>query len=388
MTAPLSPNAANATNATNTANATATESAFTCPYCGQALDLLVVNPAGELIGCEECAEELGLAGDAMTLDEWNAPVLVQSVLEQYSLGDWQVGKPAATDTQRPRAHYWEVTANGRRYFLKQFHSWYPQESIAYTHSILSHLLEQGLSVARVVAAQDGSSFVTTDDSNWALYQALEGRHASERDWMWGRPKAAEMLGALHHALEGFTPEGQPFEPWNAWTIETVDSVLESWQPHPDLPPDLLSYIRDRLAHRYFGDLYPQLPKLVVHGDYVTSNVLWRGDAVSMTISGVVDFERAHLDTALFDFAWGLGDRRPPLLRASVSSYSRMRPLMPIEREALPEALLLGQIMAIDMQMTYFNNMREVSRLAQELLMTVRDIDSLRKAVSLLRQNSY
>ncbi|MDE3230874.1 MAG: hypothetical protein KGO05_13430, partial [Chloroflexota bacterium] len=100
------------------------------------------------------------------------------------------------------------------------------------------------------------------------------------------------------------------------------------------------------------------------------------------ISGILDFERAHPDTALFDFAWGLGDRRPPLLRATVASYSRARPLSPVEREALPEALLLGMLMAIDIQMTYFGNMREVARLASELHHTVRDLESLRKAVAL------
>ncbi len=198
----------------------------------------------------------------------------------------------------------------------------------------------------------------------------------------GRPKAAETLGALHAALEGVTPDGEPFAPWAAWTIDTVDRVLEGWQPHPELPADLLGYVRDRLARRYFAELYPALPKLVVHGDFVSANMLWRGDAISSSISGILDFERAHSDTALFDFAWGLGDRRPPLLRATVASYTRARPLSVLEREALPEALLLGMLMAIDMQMTYFGNMREVTRLATELHYTVRDLESLRKAVAL------
>jgi Ser/Thr protein kinase RdoA (MazF antagonist) len=161
----------------------------------------------------------------------------------------------------------------------------------------------------------------------------------------------------------------------------MDRVLESWHPHPDLSPDLLGHIRDRLATRYFDDLYPALPKLVVHGDYVAANVLWRGDSMNAQISGVLDFEKAHLDTALFDFAWGLGDRRPPLLRATLAAYTRVRPLSVAEREALPEALLLGAIMAIDMQMTYFNNLDEVARLAQDLLLLVRDIESLRKAAA-------
>lgn len=359
------------------------ESPLACPHCGRQLSSLVVNPAGELIGCEECAEGLGLAGESLTLDEWNAPSLVTEALTRFELGSWRVTKPAATETQRPRAHFWQVETDGRRYFLKQFHEWFPAESITYAHSIHARLIEQGLPAPRAALDRDGASFTHVSGSYWALYHALEGRHANERDWMWGRPKAAETLGAMHHALEGFTPQGEPFEPWTAWSIETVDKVLESWQPQSDLlSPELLGFVRDRLAHRYFGQLYPELPKLVVHGDYVSANVLWRGDAISSNISGILDFERAHPDSALFDFAWGLGDRRPPLLRAAVASYSRARPLSPLEREALPEAMLLSALMAIDMQMTYFNDQREVTRLATDLHYMVRDLDSLRRAVAL------
>ncbi|HEX6121883.1 MAG TPA: phosphotransferase [Ktedonobacterales bacterium] len=353
-----------------------------CPSCGHVLDVLVINPAGELIGCEECADEFGLAGGTMTFTEWNATDAVHAVLRHYALSDCKVSKPAPTETQHPRAHYWEITSGGRRYFLKRFHDWYPREAIHYTHSILSHLAGQAMPTPRWVADRDGASFVEHDGEYWALYEALPGRQANEREWMWGRPKAAEMLATLHAALEGFTPEGEPFQPWNAWTIEIVDHVIESWHPHPDLPPDLLGFVRDRLATRYFSELYPALPKLVVHGDFVASNVLWRGESVSANICGVLDFERAHPDTALFDFAWGLGDRRPPLLRATVATYSRVRPLSAIEREAMPEALLLGALMGIDMQMTYFGDLDQVSHLAQELAFLVRDLEPLRKAVAL------
>jgi Ser/Thr protein kinase RdoA (MazF antagonist) len=147
-------------------------------------------------------------------------------------------------------------------------------------------------------------------------------------------------------------------------------------------------VRERLATRYFGDLYPQLPKMVVHGDFTMANVLWRGESSNATISGVLDFERAHRDTPLFDLAWGLGDRRPPLLRATVAAYHRMRLLSAIEREALPEAMLLGLLMGIDMQMNYYHNMREVGRLARDLAMTVRDLESLRKAVAIKTPGMY
>ena len=362
---------------------------LTCPSCGRLLDdLLVVNPAGELIGCEDCAESLGLAGGTLTLDEWNATDVVEEILSHYALQECQFSKPESTPTQRPRAHYWEVVAGNKRYFLKRFHDWYPVESIHHTHSILRHLFEEGVLVPRVITATNGADFCEGADSTWALYAARDGHQASENDWMWGRPKAAEMLAALHSALESCTPEGSSFQPWTAWTLETVDRVLESWQPTPELPEGLLGFVRERLATRYFGDLYPQLPKMVVHGDFTMANVLWRGESSNATISGVLDFERAHHDTPLFDLAWGLGDRRPPLLRATVAAYHRMRLLSAIEREALPEAMLLGLLMGIDMQMNYYHNMREVGRLARDLAMTVRDLESLRKAVAIKTPGMY
>lgn len=360
-----------------------------CPICGRLLDeVLVVNPAGELIGCEDCAESLGLAGGILGLDEWNATETVHSVLCHYPLPESQFSKPVSTPTQRPRAHYWEVTAGSKRYFLKRFHDWYPVESIAYTHGILDHLLEEALPTPRVISTKDGAQYYQSDDSTWALYAAREGHQANENDWMWGRPKAAEALAALHNALATCVPEGSSFQPWNAWTLDTVDQVIESWQPTSELPDELLGFVRERLAARYFDSLYPQLPKMVVHGDFTAANVLWRGESSNASISGVLDFERAHRDTVLFDLAWGLGDRRPPLLRATISAYHRVRPLSALEREALPEAMLLGLLMGIDMQMNYYHNLREVSRLARDLAMTVRDLESLRKVVALKAPSGY
>jgi Ser/Thr protein kinase RdoA (MazF antagonist) len=353
-----------------------------CPSCDRALEEVVVNPAGEMIGCGSCAEASGLAGESVSLEEWYAPDLVEEALSHYALDKVLVGKPEATATQRPRLHYWEVVADGRRYFLKRFQDWYPTEAIRYIHSILRCLEENRLPTPRYVLNTVGVSFTEAADSRWALYHALDGTSADESGWMWGRPKAAEALAVIHQTLQNFSPEGEVFAPWDAWTEETVDRVLESWSWQTNLHPDLIGYVRDRLATRYFGELYPALPKQVVHGDFILANVLWRGTGASATISGVLDFERAHRDTALFDFAWGLGDRRPPLLRATVAAYTRLRPLSTLEREALPESLLLGCLLAIDMQLMYFQNMREVARLGQDLHLMARDLEALRKAVAL------
>jgi Ser/Thr protein kinase RdoA (MazF antagonist) len=350
-----------------------------CPTCHRALDEVFVNPAGEMIGCRSCADKAGLAGESVSLEEWYAPELVEEALSHYALTDPHAGKPPATPTQRPRLHYWEVRAGNQRYFLKRFQDWYPTEAIRYIHSILRCLEENHLPTPRAILNTVGVSFTEAGESRWALYSALDGASVDENGWMWGRPKAAETLAVIHHTVQDFSPQGAAFEPWDAWTEETVTSVLESWSDLVDLPRDLLDFVHDRLVIRYFGELYPALPKQAIHGDFVLNNVLWSGAGGNVT--GVLDFERAHRDTVLFDFAWGLGDRRPPLLRATVAAYTRLRQLSDLEREALPEALLLGCVMAIDMQLMYFQNMREVERLGQDLFMMARDLEPLRKAVA-------
>lgn len=352
-----------------------------CPLCERSLTVLVVNPAGELIGCEECARARGLEHDTLTIQEWYAVDVVEEVLRQYGLSG-RIGKPDATSTMPPRAHYWEITTPTGRYFLKRFANWYSPDAICHMHSVISHLAASGVPVPRWVPVPfTGESFVKgSNGEHWALYEALDGYILGQQEWMWTRPQAAEMLGHMHNALQGFVPQGEECASWQAWTLETVDAVLDSWHTiSSEFSPELLGIVRERLATRYFGELYPELPKHVIHGDFVLSNVLWQKEPMGPRVSGVLDFERTHMDAAIFDFAWGLGDRRPPLLRATLSTYARVHPLLPVEREALPEALLLAALMDIDLQLAYFHNMAEATRLAQELGYLVRDLDALRRA---------
>src|SRR5262249_37713026 len=163
--------------------------------------------------------------------EWNGPAELADVLAAFGLSGWTARKPQPSTAEQPRAHYWEVLAGTSRYFLKRFYPWYPNSAIRYMHSVLVNLGRQQVPVPQWVAdTRTGESFTELAGMRWALYRALEGRTATRQDWMWGRPKAAETLAMLHLRLEGFTPGGEEFRPWGAWTLETVDRVLESWQP--------------------------------------------------------------------------------------------------------------------------------------------------------------
>ena len=349
----------------------------TCPICGRSLERMVVTRAGELIGCEDCAQSRGLTGEVLSLAEWVAHDAVRETLSQYGLGDYAATKPPQAPGRPPSAHLWEIGANGERFLLRRFHSRLATDAIRYEHSVLAQLRARGLPVALPVPASGGATFVTAGGARWALYPIMEGRPVGKQDWMWRVPKAAETLALLHVALASFQPEGAPYAGWDAWTLDTLDDMIGRWPARPEIPPDLVASVRARLAERYFGELYEQLPRTIVHGDFGLASVLWQGDAVS----GILNFERAHRDTPLFDFGRGIGMRWPPLMRAVVATYTRVRPLSPLEREALPEALLVGMLAGIDDELTTTGDPQELARRGQDLFFLLRDAEALRKAVA-------
>ena len=348
-----------------------------CPLCGRTCARLAVTPAGELVSCEECATErmLGAQLRSLSLDEWHAAHAVHAALDRYGLAEAQVSKTAQTGGLQPRAHIWEIEAGGRRLILKRYHAWLDEEAVRYEHSVLNHLAERRFPVAAPLPAEDGERYTLVDGARWALFPALEGAHATGQDWMWRLTKAGATLAALHQELRDITPQGRPDPAWNMWSLERLDGMVARWPHLPPLAVDLVTNVRNHLAARFFDGTYASLPRTIVHGEFNGANLLWRGEAVT----GVLDWERAHSDTPLYDFATGIGTRWPPMLRGVVATYSRSAPLTDAERTALPEALLVGALMSIDAQLTRNNNGVEATPQLQELAFMWRDAEALRKA---------
>ena len=158
-------------------------------------------------------------------------------------------------------------------------------------------------------------------------------------------------------------------------------MLASWPPHPELTDDLIGFIREQLATHYFADLYPVLPKQVVHGAFGREKMLWLGDGLYAQGSGILAFEQAHVDTVLVDLAAGVGSIHPPVLRATVAAYTAVRTLTAEEREALPEALLLDAVRRLDRHVMYLHDLEEIGAHARALQGLVRNLDVLRQVVA-------
>jgi homoserine kinase type II len=353
------------------------DSQLRCPYCTLIIERVAVTMAGELIGCESCALERGLSPVVLSLEEWHARDATREALSQFNLHDPRVGKPPQDENGEPRAHVWWVWANERWYFLKRYHAWLSLDDVTYEHSVLRFLADRGQPVATPVTSESGASVVRNQGALWGLYPTLPGQPVSTRDWMWRAPKAAECLALLHTALEQCAPEGTVHPEWDAWTPARLDGLLEEWPYVSEVGDGLVEAVRDHLMRQFFGSGHSDLPTVVIHGDFSPSNVLWRGDQVT----GIVDFEQAHRDTVLMDFAAGLGSRHPPLLRAVVATYTRVRPLSDMERHHLPEAMLLGGLVGLHAQMAIKGDFDEASRRGAELEYLLRDVEIVRRAVA-------
>ena len=76
----------------------------------------------------------------------------------------------------PRLHYWMVSCNGQRYFLRRFHDWFSEDAILWMHSVMGHLVSHRLPVPRIVSApgkKDGLYWPTTQSGGESPLGELE-----------------------------------------------------------------------------------------------------------------------------------------------------------------------------------------------------------------------
>jgi Ser/Thr protein kinase RdoA (MazF antagonist) len=311
----------------------------------------------------------------LSSEQWEATGALQRALAQYGLTGFVASKTPQSPGYQQRAHVWQIISGPRRLVAKRYHAWLADDAIRYEHSVLGHLSARRFPVAAPLPAPGGATWLLSEGARWALYPALDGAHLDAQLWNFNLGQAAEMLARLHLELKDFVPQGAPHPAWSALTLEQLDARVARWPALPGLTPELLAAVRDRLAAGYFATTAGGLPQTIVHGEFTTANVLWENGA----ISGVLDFERAHRGVALWDLATGLWTRFPPVLRAVVALYGRVWPLSLAEREAIPDAILLGSLMGIEAQLGVYKNPTEAARRVQDLAFSMRDLEQLRKA---------
>ncbi len=143
--------------------------------------------------------------------------------------------------------------------------------------------------------------------------------------------------AVLHGIDDHVSCALPATKDLVWSIKEAETLLELEISDEDADIILqeLTYLRhhSRLS----------LPSGLIHADCFRDNVLFDGKDESLRLSGIIDFEYATHGAFMFDLAivindWcskedGSLDRLK--MRDIIAAYSEVRPLEPIENQAIP-----------------------------------------------------
>jgi homoserine kinase type II len=247
---------------------------------------------------------------------------LEAVLAYYDVGGlrgW--GNPPAGGL---RSHKLVLKTGRGRLVLKEYMHVIGSEAIRYEHSVLRHLASRGFPVPRLLPTRDGGSFVEVDGQRYAIFGFVKGFtytdcYLSRRQERWFLRQAGQTLAQYHRRVEGFVPEGRKldgFKPggksrwrdyrWHLQKLEEYTARLRERGPSAQEQRLLreLDRRRDELLAigQAFEEQHHVLSKVIIHGDYNPSNLLFdrRG------VTAVLDFECVHLDFRASDVISAIG----------------------------------------------------------------------------------
>jgi Ser/Thr protein kinase RdoA (MazF antagonist) len=224
--------------------------------------------------------------------------------------------------------------------LKMYPGRWTRPAIVYEHSILDHLAEQGFAAVRLNRTHEGETSVEHDHRWFAVFDFEQGfsRTACFLPKSGHRrllEVAGRTLGELHHALDGFEPDGEHHLGFGSpeggrgrdlpWLLKRLEELPERNREFPaHAVQEGLNWlagrapsVAERLVRLDQTLAHAGLPRVVIHGDYGIHNLLYRSDGSAI----VHDFELARLDWRLIDVLAGAARlQAPPLRKAFIAAY--------------------------------------------------------------------
>jgi homoserine kinase type II len=286
---------------------------------------------------------------------------IDKLMEVYDLGQWQSVEllPAG------KSKHYRITTDGGEYILRRSHSSRTLEEVRFEHALVAHLRNNGFPAPVFVPCVSGETSVVVNGYLYSAsvfvkgspYQAENVEHLRE---------AARTLAKYHQIVASFgSPPPRSREPFLSETLRERLAAMPSPEIISDFSarygdrdpriPDLLAslpYVLERgeAVLGLLDRLYPDLPKLVIHGGCRRGSTLFKGDR----LVAMLDFDSARLEARVLDLAiafhdfgkvWGepgSPDFKVPLDLRIVSefldAYQEINPLEEAETKALPTLL--------------------------------------------------
>ena len=257
---------------------------------------------------------------------------LNTFLADYDIGEAVSFKGIAEGVEN--SNYYLETTTGR-YILTLFEKRANPQDLPYFIALKQHLAAHGFACPTPVAARDGQALRTLAGRPSVIVTFLTGMSPK-------RPSARQCralgkgLAELHAAARDF-----PMQRANGLGPASWPNL---WQGRTETAEQLQS----GLAALIEGDLEaiskanPQslnLPRGTIHADLFPDNAFFLGDL----FSGAIDFYFACTDALVYDLAiclnaWAFepnGEYNFSKGRNLIAGYESVRPLEPVEREALP-----------------------------------------------------
>lgn len=256
---------------------------------------------------------------------------------------------------------WYVLAGAGRYVLRVYHQSVDPTRIEREHAVLRALGTFPLSfrVPVPLPTRGGETVATLRfggrDRYAALFLLISG-HRPERGDLEATRAAGAVLGELGAAMARLElPPALAGEPAPETLLDDVHPAVPDFRALPDhLSLDVdrrtrLARLLTAVAEEAPG-LYQSMPRQWIHADFGAANLLI--DAGMIT--GVLDFEFAHVDLRAVDPAWALNffafdaEKRADLtlLDAFGRGYARRISLSETERRALPSLIRLCRTVVV------------------------------------------
>lgn len=245
------------------------------------------------------------------------------------------------------------TDDGRAFVLKIAPVTTRRETLENQTALLKHLASGGLSalVPRTVPTAAGRSLhrVKTGDgtARWArLLTYLEGRRLLDVD-----ERPPQLLEEIGRALAGLDLSLKSFDHPASRSSHEWDPMATPDLAHMagDIPNPAQRKLVENHLHRFSSVVLPHRSELehgVIHSDANDHNLLVRAAAEGPRLAGIIDFSDALISPVVADLgiclAYLMLDRADPFADAAylIRGYNEVRPLSILERELLPDFVLI------------------------------------------------
>ncbi|HEX5480016.1 MAG TPA: phosphotransferase [Dehalococcoidia bacterium] len=226
-------------------------------------------------------------------------------------------------------HNFDVTAGGRRFFLRCYRANLETERIFGEHELVRWAAARGIATPVPVEAKDGGSVFIDGAERWALFPWVDGE-PGERGAL--SPARVASLGDAHGRLQATLathPASAGARMRRRWdkadSLRLLDDLLRICDDRPDDADVRETVARQRELLEEWDVRPPEdfaaLPCQMLHGDFHDQQVLFRGDAVA----GIVDWEIWHEDARAWELVRSLSFSRlldSPLLEVYLGAYRR------------------------------------------------------------------